>query len=56
MFNLIATAAKAAAPNAKAPNPIMQMVPIFLVVIVFMFFMSRSQRKQQQKKKREAED
>ena len=50
MFDLIATAAKAAAPNAKAPNPIMQMVPIFLVVIVFMFFMSRSQRKQQQKR------
>ena len=49
MFDLIASAA-AAAPQAKAPNPIMQMVPIFLIVIVFMFFMSRSQRKQQQKR------
>ena len=50
MFNLIATAAQSAAPAGKAPNPIMQMVPIFLIVIVFMFFASRSQKKQQQKR------
>ncbi len=51
MFNLIIAAAEKAAPAAgKAQNPIMQMVPIFLVVIVFMFFMSRSQKKQQQKR------
>ena len=50
MVDLIATAAKTAAPAGKAQNSIMQMVPIFLVVIVFMFFMSRSQRKQQQKR------
>lgn len=50
MLNLIAAAAQSAAPAGKPQNPIMQMVPIFLVVIVFMFFMSRSQKKQQQKR------
>lgn len=49
MFNFIVAAAEAAQP-AKAQNPMLQMIPIFLVVIVFMFFMSRSQRKQQQKR------
>ena len=50
MFNFILAAAEAAPKAAKAQNPFMQMIPIFLIVIVFMFFMSRSQRKQQQKR------
>ena len=49
MFDLIATAAAAAAPQAKQ-NPFTSMIPVFLIVIVFMFLMSRSQRKQQQKR------
>lgn len=49
MFNFIATAAAAAAPQAKQ-NPFASMIPVFLIVIVFMFFMSRSQKKQQQKR------
>ena len=48
MFNLIATAADAAAQ--PKPNPIMQMLPIILIFVVFMFFMSRSQKKQQLKR------
>ena len=50
MFNFILAAAEAAPKAAKAQNPFMQMIPIFLIVIVFMFLMSRSQRKQQQKR------
>jgi preprotein translocase subunit YajC len=49
MFDLIATAAAAAAPQAKQ-NPFTSMIPVFLIVIIFMFFMSRSQKKQQQKR------
>ena len=35
MFDLIATAAAAAAPQAKQ-NPFTSMIPVFLIVIVFM--------------------
>lgn len=44
------TATETAGAQPAAPNPLMQLAPIFIILVVFMFFMSRGQKKQQMKR------